>query len=226
MARRLLVVDDEPRRGKALQGALALEGFDVFLATDDVAALDVVEDKAPDAVIVDVTAPGWRGAAVCRRLRKAQPRLPVLLLGGREPGAERTGVLAAGADDYLARPFVLVELLTRVRALLRRRVGPDTDVLRFADLALDPTTREMTRAGRRIELTQTEFSLLELFLTRPREVLPRSTIFSEVWGFDFGETSNSLNVYVAHLRRKLEAGGEPRLIHTVRGIGYVLRAPQ
>jgi two-component system, OmpR family, response regulator MprA len=225
VARRLLVVNDEPRRGKALQGALALEGFDVFLATDDAAALDVVEDKAPDAVIVDITPPDSRGAAVCRRLREARPRLPVLMLGGREPGTERARMIAAEADDYLARPFVLVELLTRVRALLRRRVGPDTDVLRFADLALDPTTREVTRAGRRIELTQTEFSLLALFLTRPREVLPRSTIFSEVWGFDFGETSNSLNVYVAHLRRKLEAGGEPRLIHTVRGIGYVLRSP-
>jgi two-component system, OmpR family, response regulator MprA len=225
VARRLLVVNDEPRRGKALQGALALEGFVVYLATDDAAALDVVEDKAPDAVIVDITPPDSRGAAVCRRLREARPRLPVLMLGGREPGTERARVIAAEADDYLARPFVLVELLTRVRALLRRRVGPDTDVLRFADLALDPTTREVTRAGRRIELTQTEFSLLALFLTRPREVLPRSTIFSEVWGFDFGETSNSLNVYVAHLRRKLEAGGEPRLIHTVRGIGYVLRSP-
>ncbi len=224
MARRLLVVDDEPRRGKALQGALALEGFDVVLATDDAAALHVVEDKAPDAVIVDVTAPESRGATLCRHLRQARPRLPVLLLGGRE-GTEPDGALAAGADDYLARPFVLVELLTRLRALLRRRVGPETDVLRFADLALDPTTREVSRAGRQIELTQLEFSLLELFLTRPREVLARSTIFSEVWGFDFGETSNSLNVYVAHLRRKLEAGGEPRLIHTVRGIGYVLRAP-
>jgi two-component system response regulator MprA len=146
-----------------------------------------------------------------------------VLIVGRDVATERNGVLAAGADDYLARPFVLVELLTRLRALLRRRAGPDTDVLRFADLSLDPTTREVSRAGRPIELTQTEFSLLELFLTRPREVLARSTIFSEVWGFDFGETSNSLNVYVAHLRRKLEAGGEPRVIHTVRGIGYVLR---
>jgi two-component system, OmpR family, response regulator MprA len=222
VARRLLVVNDELRTGKALQGALALEGFDVILATDDTAALHVVEDRAPDAVIVDVTAPESQGAALCSRLRQARPRLPVLIVG-RDVATERNGVLAAGADDYLARPFVLVELLTRLRALLRRRAGPDTDVLRFADLSLDPTTREVTRAGRPIELTQTEFSLLELFLTRPREVLARSTIFSEVWGFDFGETSNSLNVYVAHLRRKLETGGEPRVIHTVRGIGYVLR---
>jgi two-component system response regulator MprA len=223
VARRLLVVNDEPRSGRALQGALALEGFDVFLATDDAAALDVVEDMAPDAVIVDVKPPESRGAALCRRLRLARPRLPVLMLGGRELDPERAGVLGAGADDYLARPFVLVELLTRLRALLRRRVGPDTDILRFADLTLDPTTREVSRAGRRIELTQIEFSLLELFLAHPREVLARPTIFSEVWGFDFGGTSNSLNVYVGHLRRKLEAGGEPRLVHTVRGVGYVLR---
>ena len=222
MARRLLVVNDEPRTGKALQGALTLEGFDVFLATDDAGALTVVEDKAPDAVIVDITAPQSQAVALCSRLRRARPRLPVLMVG-QDVASERNGVLAAGADDYLARPFVLVELLTRLRALLRRRVGPDTDVLRFADVVLDPTTREVSRAGRPVELTQTEFSLLALFLTRPREVLSRSTIFSEVWGFDFGETSNSLNVYVAHLRRKLEAGGEPRVIHTVRGIGYVLR---
>jgi two-component system response regulator MprA len=223
VARRLLVVNDEPTTGRALLGALALEGFDVFLVTDDAVALDVVEDKAPDAVIVDVKAPESRGAALCRRLRQARPRLPVLLLGGRELETGRGGVLAASADDYLARPFVLVELLTRLRALLRRRVEPGTDVLRFADLTLDPTTREVGRGGRRIDLTQTEFSLLELFLAHPREVLTRPTIFSEVWGFDFGGRSNSLNVYVGHLRRKLEAGGEPRLIHTVRGVGYVLR---
>ena len=223
MARRLLVVNDEPISGRALQGALSLEGFDVFLATDDATALDVVEDKAPDAVIVDVTAPESCGAALCRRLRQARPRLPVLMLGGRELETEGHGLLAAGADDYLARPFVLVELLTRLRALLRRRVGPDTDVLRFADLTLDPTTREVKRGGRRIELTQIEFSLLELFLAHPREVMARPMIFSAVWGFDFVGTSNSLDVYVGHLRRKLEAGGEPRIIHTVRGVGYVLR---
>jgi two-component system, OmpR family, response regulator MprA len=223
VARRLLVVNDEPTTGRALLGALALEGFDVFLVTDDAAALEVVADKPPDAVIVDVKAPESRGAALCRRLRQVRPRLPVLLLGGRELETERSGVLAAGADDYLARPFVLVELITRLRALLRRRVEPGTDVLQFADLTLDLTTREVRRGGRRIELTQTEFDLLELFLARPREVLARATIFNEVWGYDFGGTSNSLNVYVGHLRRKLEAGGEPRLIHTVRGVGYVLR---
>lgn len=223
MARRLLVVNDEPATGRALLGALALEGYDVFLATDDAGALDVVEEKAPDAVIVDVKAPESRGAALCRRLRRARPRLPVLLLGGDEPATGHATVLAAEADAYLARPFVLVELLTRLRALLRRRADPGTDVLRFADLTLDLTTREVRRADRRIELTQTEFGLLELFLAHPQEVLSRARIFSEVWGFDFGGTSNSLNVYVGHLRRKLEAGGEPRLLHTVRGVGYVLR---
>jgi two-component system response regulator MprA len=223
MASRLLVVNDQPGTGKALQGALSLEGFDVVLATDDAEALDLVEGEEPDAVIVDVAASDSRGAALCRRLRQARPRLPVLMLGARDTTVERTGSLDAGADDYLSRPFVLVELLTRVRALLRRKGRAGTDVLRFADLVLDPGTREVVRAGRPLDLTLTEFSLLELFLAHPREVLPRAFIFTQVWGFDFGATSNSLNVYIGHLRRKLEAAGEPRLIHTVRGVGYVLR---
>lgn len=221
MASRLLVVNDQPGTGEALQGALALEGFHVVLATDDSEALDLVEGEDPDAVIVDVAAPDSRGAALCRRLRRARPRVPVLMLGTRDSLAKGAGA----ADDYLKRPFVLVELLTRVRALLRRRGRAGADVLRFSDLALDPGTHEVSRGGRPIELTLTEFSLLELFLTHPREVLPRALIFTEVWGFDFGASSNSLNVYVGHLRRKLEAGGEPRLIHTVRGVGYVLREP-
>jgi two-component system response regulator MprA len=225
MASRLLVVNDEPATGKALQGALSREGFDVFLATDDAEALDVAARKAPDAVIVDLVAPDTRGAALCRRLRQAVPRIPVLLLGARDNAVERTGGLAAGADDYIAKPFVLVELLTRLRALLRRKGPPRADVVRFADLALDPATREVVNAGRPIELTLTEFSLLELFLAHPREVLTRPVIFSHVWGFDFAGTSNSLNVHIGHLRRKIEAAGQPRLIHTVRGVGYVLREP-
>jgi two-component system, OmpR family, response regulator MprA len=225
MASRLLVVNDHPGTGKALQGALSLEGFDVALATDDSEALDLVEGAEPDAVIVDVAAPDSRGAALCRRLRTARPRLPVLMLGTHGTAIERTGGLDAGADDYLSRPFVLVELLTRVRALLRRKGRAAADVLRFADLVLDPGTHEVVRAGRPIELTLTEFSLLEFFLAHPREVLPRALIFTQVWGFDFGATSNSLNVYIGHLRRKLEATGGPRLIHTVRGVGYVLREP-
>jgi two-component system response regulator MprA len=155
MASRLLVVNDEPATGKALQGALLREGFDVFLATDDAEALDVAARKAPDAVIVDLVAPDTRGVALCRRLRQAVPRIPLLLLGARDNAVERTGGLAAGADDYIAKPFVLVELLTRLRALLRRKGPPRADVLRFADLLLDPATREVVNAGRPVELTLT-----------------------------------------------------------------------
>jgi two-component system, OmpR family, response regulator MprA len=223
VAGRLLVVNDQPKTGRALQGALAQEGFDVILATDCTEALEVVQDEEPDAVIVDVVEPDADGAALCRRLREASPRLPVLMLGEPDAVVAHTGGLAAGADEYLAKPFVLVELLTRIRGLLRRRGRTSSDVLRFADLVLDPTTHEVVRGGERIELTLTEFTLLELFLSHPREVLPRALIFMRVWGFDFGSKSNSLNVRIGHLRRKLEEGGKPRLIHTVRGVGYVLR---
>ena len=223
MAGRLLVVNDQPKTGQALQGALAQEGFDVILATDDTEALEAVRGEEPDAVIVDVVEPDADGAALCRRLRETSPRLPVLMLGARDTVVEQTGGLAAGADEYLAKPFVLVELLTRIRGLLRRRGRTGSEVLRFTDLVLDPTTREVVRGGERIELTLTEFTLLELFLSHPREVLPRALIFTRVWGFDFGSKSNSLNVRIGHLRRKLEAGGKRRLIHTVRGVGYVLR---
>jgi two-component system response regulator MprA len=222
MAGRLLVVNDDPKMGRALQGALALDGFDVILATDDDDALEVVQATQPHAVIVDVVGPDARGAAFCRRLREASPRLPILMLGPGDTVVERAGGLAA---DYLAKPFVLVELLTRIRGLLRRNGRLGSDVLRFADLVLDQTTHQVVRGGRRIELTLTEFTLLELFLRHPREVLPRALIFTTVWGFDFGSNSNSLNVQIGHLRRKLEAGGDPRLIHTVRGVGYVLREP-
>jgi two-component system response regulator MprA len=223
MAARLLVVNDQPSTGRALQGALAQEGFDVILATDDAEALEVVQGEEPDAVIVDVVEPEADGAALCRRLRETSPRLPVLMLGEGDTVVEQTGGLAAGADDYLAKPFVLIELLTRIRGLLRRTGRVGSDVLRFADLVLDPTTHEVVRRGERIELTLTEFTLLELFLSHPREVLPRAVIFTRVWGFDFGSKSNSLNVRIGHLRRKLEAGGKSRLIHTVRGVAYVLR---
>jgi two-component system, OmpR family, response regulator MprA len=223
MAERLLVVNDEPKTGRELQGALASEGFDVILATDDAEALEVVQGTEPDAVIVDVVEP--EGAVLCCRLREASPQLPVLMVGEGHTVVERTAGLAAGADDYLAKPFVLVELLTRIRGLMRRKQRVGSGVLHFGDLFLDPTTHEVARGGRRIELTLTEFTLLELFLSHPREVLKRAFIFTNVWGFDFGSSSNSLNVRVGHLRRKLEAGGRPRLIHTVRGVGYVLREP-
>ena len=225
MAGCLLLVNDEPNTGRALQGALTLEGFDVVLAEDDGEALEVVQDAEPDAVIVDVVEPEARGAALCRRLREANPGLPVLMLGAGDTVVEQTGGLAADADDYLAKPFVLIELLTRIRGLLRRKGRVGSEVLRFADLVLDQTTHEVVRDGRPIELTLTEFTLLELFLQHPRELLPRGLIFTAVWGFDFGSNSNALNVRIGHLRRKLEAGGKPRLIHTVRGVGYVLREP-
>lgn len=223
-AGRLLAVTDEPETGRARQGALASEGFDVIVATNEAEALKVVHVTDPDAVIIDLGEPDVRGAALCRRLREAKPRLPVLMVGEGDTVVERTGGLAVGADDYLAKPFALVELLNRVRALLRRsRAG--WEVLRFADLVLDPATHSVVRGERRLELTAMEFALLELFLNHPREVLPRAFIFKTVWGFDFGSASNALNVRIGQLRRKLEARGEPRLIHTVRSVGYVLREP-
>jgi two-component system response regulator MprA len=223
MAGRVLVVNDEPEAGRALEGALASEGFDVVLATHEAEALQVVQGTEPDAVIVDLAGPDARGAALCRRLRETGPRLPLLMVGAGDTEVERTNGLAVGADDYLAKPFVLVELLTRIRGLLRRTGRVGSEVLRFSDLVLDPTTHVVVRGGRPIELTATEFTLLELFLNHPREVLPRAFIFTTVWGFDFGSTSNTLNVRIGELRRKLEAGGKPRLIYTVRGLGYVLR---
>jgi two-component system response regulator MprA len=224
MGGRLLVVNDEPGTGRSLQGALELEGFDVILAADEDEVLEVVHEAEPDAVIVDLE-PDARGAGLCGRLRDASPRLPVLMIGVGDTAVEQTGGLAVGADDYLAKPFVLVELLTRIRGLLRRKERVDSEVLRFSDLVLDPTTHAVIRDGGPIELTATEFTLLELFLNHPREVLPRAFIFTTVWGFDFGSKSNALNVRIGELRRKLEAGDKPRLIHTVRGVGYVLREP-
>jgi two-component system response regulator MprA len=222
MAGRLLVVSDELETGRALQGALALDGFDVIIATDEAEAFDVVRETEPDAVVVDVD-PDGRSGELCRRLREASPRVPLLVLGAGDTEVERTGGLAVGADDYLAKPFALLELLTRIHGLLRRKGRSDAEVLRFADLVLDRTTHSVVRGERQIDLTLTEFTLLELFLDHPLEVLPRAFIFTTVWGFDFGTTSNALNVRIGQLRRKLEADGRPRLIHTVRGVGYVLR---
>jgi two-component system response regulator MprA len=167
--------------------------------------------------------PGLDGLEVCRRIRESGDRTPILMLTARDDVQDRVAGLDAGADDYLVKPFALEELNARLRALVRRSVGGDADVLRFADLALDTRTREVTRGDRPIELTRTEFSLLELFLLNPRQVLSRAQIFDRVWGYDFGPSTNALEVYIGYLRRKLEAGGEPRLIHTVRGVGYALR---
>ena len=226
----ILVVDDERAVRDSLRRALELEGYRVELAEDGEEALRRLElEPLPDAVILDVLMPGADGLEVCRRLRGAGNEVPVLMLTARAEIDSRVAGLDAGADDYLSKPFALAELLARLRALLRR-LGPGdesvpTDTLRFGDLQLDPGTREVRRAGAPIELTRTEFSLLELFLRNPRQVLTRSIIFERVWGYDFGPSSNSLDVYIGYLRRKTEAGGRGRLIHTVRGVGYALREP-
>jgi two-component system response regulator MprA len=222
----ILIVDDERAVRESLRRALELEGYGVELSVDGETALERLRrEPPPDAVILDVLMPGVDGLEVCRRLRAAGNVVPVLMLTARAEIDSRVAGLDAGADDYLPKPFALAELLARLRALLRRAGNGEAahDVLRYADLELDPGTREVRRGGDQIELTRTEFSLLELFLRNPRQVLTRSVIFERVWGYDFGPTSNSLDVYVGYLRRKTEAGGKPRLIHTVRGVGYALR---
>jgi two-component system, OmpR family, response regulator MprA len=223
---RILVVDDERAVRESLERALELEGYEVELASDGEQALARLGSPAHvDAVILDVLMPGVDGLEVCRRLRARGNPVPVLMLTARAEVDSRVAGLDAGADDYLPKPFALAELLARLRALIRRSSGDDVagEVLRFSDLELNPGTREVARAERAISLTRTEFALLELFLRNPRQVLTRSLIFERVWGYDFGPTSNSLDVYIGYLRRKTEDGGAPRLIHTVRGVGYALR---
>jgi two-component system response regulator MprA len=225
--RRLLVVDDEPAVRDALRRALAAEGYDVDEAADGVAALRAIALAEPDAVVLDVLMPGADGLEVTRRLRADGRRVPILLLTARDQVGDRVAGLDAGADDYLPKPFALEELLARLRALLRRaEPAGERERLGFADLTLDTGTREVVRGQRPIELTRTEFALLELFMRNPRQVLPRSLVFERVWGYDFGPSSNTLEVYVGYLRRKTEAAGEPRVIHTVRGVGYALREPR
>jgi len=223
----ILVVDDEPAVRESLRRALELEGYEVELAADGGEAITRLgHTEQPEAVILDILMPGVDGLEVCRRLRSTGNAIPVLMLTAQAEVENRVAGLDAGADDYLPKPFALAELLARLRALLRRTGTDSTDTLRFSDLELDAGTREVQRAGDAIELTRTEFSLLELFLRNPRQVLTRSIIFERVWGFDFGPTSNSLDVYIGYLRRKTEDGGKRRLIHTVRGVGYALRESQ
>ena len=224
---RLLVVDDEASVREALALVLDLSGFEVATAPDGREAIRRLATDPPDAVILDVLMPGLDGLEVCRRMRAVGDRTPVLMLTARTEVSERVAGLEAGADDYLAKPFAREELIARLRALLRRTGWQsDEQVLRFEDLELDPAAHEARRGGRLLELTRTEFLLLELLLRHPRQVLTRASIFDRVWGYDFGPSSNSLEVYVGYLRRKTEAAGEPRLVHTVRGIGYVLRSAQ
>ena len=225
---KILVVDDERAVRESLRRALELEGYEIELADDGNEALATLreEEPQPDVVILDVLMPGVDGLEVCRRLRANGNHVPVLMLTARDEVENRVAGLDAGADDYVTKPFALEELLARVRALLRRTAdGDGGELLSFGDLQLDLGTREVRRGGRVIDLTRTEFALLELFLRNPRQVLTRSIIFERVWGYDFGFASNSLDVYIGYLRRKTEAGGRPRLIHTVRGVGYALRGP-
>jgi two-component system, OmpR family, response regulator MprA len=223
---KVLVVDDERAVRDSLRRALELEGYDVELAADGAEALYRLESNGqPDAVILDVLMPGVDGLEVSRRLRSKGNTVPILMLTARTEVENRVAGLDAGADDYLAKPFALEELLARLRALLRRAASDGEEVLRFADLELNSGTREVKRAGTPIELTRTEFNLLELFLRNPRQVLTRSVIFERVWGYDFGFSSNSLDVYIGYLRRKTELDESTRLIQTVRGVGYALREP-
>jgi two-component system response regulator MprA len=219
---RVLVVDDDAAVRRSLVTALARDGYDVLPADGGGAALGQLADGGVDAVVLDVAMPEPNGLEVCRRLRARGDRTPVLMLTARDLVDDRVAGLDAGADDYLVKPFALAELRARLRALLRR-TAPDADRLSYADVVLDLAGARVTRGGRDIALTRTEYLLLELFLRNPGRVLSHSSIFQAVWGYDFGPRSNNLWVYMSYLRAKLEAAGEPRILHTVRGLGYVLR---
>jgi two-component system response regulator MprA len=225
----LVIVDDETAVQDSLSRTLRFEGYTVSVAGDGAAGLTMIRDEAPDGVLLDVTMPVLGGLETCRVLRAEGNTVPILMLTARTTVTDRVAGLDAGADDYLVKPFALQELLARVRALLRRTdyntppAPAAPPALRFADVTLDPATREVFRGARPVHLTRTEFAMLEAFLRHPRIVLTRTVMFENVWGYDFGTASNGLDVYVSYLRRKLEADGEPRLLHTVRGVGYVLR---
>jgi two-component system, OmpR family, response regulator MprA len=220
----VLVVDDDFAIREALDRSLRANGHDVELASDGSEALQAIEGEAFDAVVLDVLMPGRDGIDVCRTLRAAGNRTPILMLTARDTIPDRVAGLEAGADDYLVKPFALEELIARLRALVRRTTTEtDAPVLRFVDLSLDRRSLEVQRGSRKIELPRMQLLLLELFMLNPRQVLPRALVYERVWGYDFGGTSNSLDVHLSQLRHKLEEAGEPRLIHTVRGMGYILR---
>lgn len=222
---RVLVVDDEPAVRESIGRGLRFEGYQVEVACDGFGALDAMRARRPDLVVLDVMMPRLDGLETCRRLRITGDRVPVLMLTARRSVGDRVAGLDAGADDYLVKPFALEELLARVRALLRRVDPGESEKMAFADLTVDPDDRSAWRGDRAIELTRTEFELLAVLLRNASRVVTRSALYTDVWGYDFSTKSNSLDVYIGYLRRKLEAGGEPRLVHTVRGIGYVLRQP-
>lgn len=224
---RILVVDDDRAVRESLRRSLSFNGYTVELAVDGADALEKVAESSPDAIVLDVMMPRMDGLEVCRRLRSQGDERPILVLTARDSVSERVSGLDAGADDYLPKPFALEELLARLRALLRRRSPHESaegsDTMEFAGLKMDLVTREVTRDGRPISLTRTEFSLLEMLMANPRRVLTRARILEEVWGYDFPTSGNALEVYIGYLRRKTESEGESRIIHTVRGVGYVLR---
>src|SRR5262249_22170816 len=222
---RILVVDDEPAVRSALERALRVEGYEVSLAEDGESGVAAARRERPEAILLDILMPGLDGVAVCRRLRRAGDRTPILMLTARDAVSDRVVGLDAGADDYLVKPFALEELLARVRALLRRSYPEHEGCLRVDDLVLSPRTRRVARGRRPVEPTRTEFALLELLMRNAGAVLTRDAIRERVWGFDDADGSNTLDVYVGYLRRKTEAGGEARMIHTVRGVGFVLRGP-
>jgi two-component system, OmpR family, response regulator MprA len=223
MAARILVVDDDPEIRASLRRGLALEGYAITSAEDGAQALGRYREQAPDLVVLDVMLPQLDGMEVCRRLRMADEQLPIILLTARDAVSDRVAGLESGADDYLIKPFAFEELLARVRVRLRRCDPTGRQELRFADLRLDLAAHEAWRGDRCFSLTNTEFELLKLFLQHPRQVLTRDQIYERVWGYDFGGESKVIEVYVLYLRDKLEAAGEPRLIQTLRGVGYVLK---
>jgi two-component system response regulator MprA len=224
----VLVVDDDPELRAALARALRLDGYDVAAVSNGLKALEAVPEVKPDVLVLDLMMPYVGGLEVCRRLRAKGDRTPILVLTARDEVGDRVAGLDAGADDYLVKPFALEELRARLRALLRRSRAPESDdaVLALADLTLDPASHDVRRGGRSLELTRTEFALLELLLRNAGRVLTRDVIMDRVWGYELEPASNSLEVFIGYLRRKTEAAGEPRLIHTVRGVGYTAREPQ
>lgn len=227
MSARILIVDDDRAIREALTRALTLEGYDVVQASDGAQALAAIEQHNPDVAVLDVMMPNVDGLTVCRALRAERNRVPVLMLTARTETSDRVAGLDAGADDYLAKPFELEELLARIRALLRRVRGDEpagSDPVQLGDLRLDPTARRVWRGGREVELSKTEFDLLELLVRNQGIVLEHSTIYDRIWGYDFGPDSKNLAVYISYLRRKLEGEGDGKLIHTVRGVGYTVRA--